>query len=273
MSAPASVEDSQSERFKDGDVTIRSSDRVLFRVHKVNLAIASEAFPSIVGTSASSDEVVDFTEDAKTLDILFHFAYPSRPIPNLGSLSFKELMEVAEAAGKWGLNYGLELSCFHLQKYACNHSEEILRFAGRYDSEYLVAAVAPYLVTMPTDAVAALGVSSKTCVKWGIYREKWIFALLEGENVIMSHESCSRWSMEVKPYLPTRLDIGNGVVSVPAKRNKETLGVQDIYRNAVEGRKNANPGQFSFVSQCCKSTLEKWQSCMLDKIDALQFSH
>jgi len=76
---------------QDGDVTIRSSDGVLFRVHKVNLDIASEAFPPAINVRA--DDVVDFAEDAGTLEILLYFVYPSRPIPDLGSLPFETLMK------------------------------------------------------------------------------------------------------------------------------------------------------------------------------------
>jgi len=261
---------SQSSQFNNGDVTIRSSDGVLFHLHKANLGFASEAFPPATSVSSESDviDVIDFAEHSDTLETLFLFVYPSRPRPNLSSLSFEKLMRITEAADKWGLIDGAELCRFHLRAFAYDHPKEILQLAGKQDCDFLVAAVAPYLIDMPINAVASLGVSSRICVKWGMYREKWIFALIEGQKILTEHDECTQWRKTVKPFLRSKIDIADGINFLPAKGYKGTLGVYETYRSVMELIRS----MFGEDSQpCCRAALEKWQSCTLDKLEMVYF--
>ncbi|KAF7978046.1 hypothetical protein HWV62_1667 [Athelia sp. TMB] len=83
----------------DADVTFRSCDGVLFKIHRNNLAVVSEGFAPPPGTD-SSNEIVSLTENAETLELLFQYMYPRRQ-PNLSVLRFKLLAELAEAAEKY----------------------------------------------------------------------------------------------------------------------------------------------------------------------------
>ncbi|KAH9072855.1 hypothetical protein EDB83DRAFT_2219828 [Lactarius deliciosus] len=71
----------------DSDVTIRSCDRVDFQVHKATLGIASAAFEDMFTAPGPSPrgqgqvkQVIDLTEDSKTLHHLLSMIYPMDPI-------------------------------------------------------------------------------------------------------------------------------------------------------------------------------------------------
>lgn len=82
----------------DADVIIRSIDAGVFRLHKKYLEYGTGAFPP--AETPTNDEVVELSEDSKTLDILFRFVYPHR-YPDLDELCFDELLLLAEAAEKY----------------------------------------------------------------------------------------------------------------------------------------------------------------------------
>ncbi|KAH8996738.1 hypothetical protein EDB92DRAFT_1522990 [Lactarius akahatsu] len=72
---------------RDSDVTIRSCDRVDFQVHKAVLGIASAAFQDMFTAPEPSPygqgqvkQVIDLTEDSKTLHRLLSMIYPMNPI-------------------------------------------------------------------------------------------------------------------------------------------------------------------------------------------------
>ena len=83
--------------FSDSDITIQSSDGVLFGLHKVNMKINMGSWKSI---QPISDEVIQFPENSATLDLLFQFCYKERH-PDLTDLAFDILTELAEAAEKY----------------------------------------------------------------------------------------------------------------------------------------------------------------------------
>ncbi|KAF7978043.1 hypothetical protein HWV62_1661 [Athelia sp. TMB] len=90
-----------SDRFcaDDADVTFRSCDGTLFKIHRKNLESCSEGFSPPPGVS-SRDEIVSLTENKDTLDLLFQYIYPHRH-PDLAEIDFKQLAELAEAAEKY----------------------------------------------------------------------------------------------------------------------------------------------------------------------------
>lgn len=93
------------------DVTIRSSDNVLFRVHKINLEMHSEAFagaaalPPVAADDMLADAdapTVSLPETGAVLELLLQYMY-LRPQPVLDSLSisFWSVAALAEAAEKY----------------------------------------------------------------------------------------------------------------------------------------------------------------------------
>ncbi|KAF5393082.1 hypothetical protein D9757_001264 [Collybiopsis confluens] len=91
----------QSERFNssDADVIFRSSDNVLFRLHKQNLECTTGGFPP-ANTPSHPDDIVSLSESAKVLETLFTAAYPL-PFPSMRDLDFDSLLELADAAEKY----------------------------------------------------------------------------------------------------------------------------------------------------------------------------
>jgi hypothetical protein len=83
--------------FDDSDITIQSSDGVVFRLHQANLKISMGSWEF---AEAKRDEVVQLPEKSVILDLLFQFCYPERH-PELNDLAFDILAELAEAVEKY----------------------------------------------------------------------------------------------------------------------------------------------------------------------------
>lgn len=84
----------------DSDISFKSCDRVVFKVHLRNLRSASEVLGLPDDGILSTDEIVQLDEKAKVLELLFEFMYP-RPQPDLQTLKFKTAAALAEAAEKY----------------------------------------------------------------------------------------------------------------------------------------------------------------------------
>ena len=96
-------------RAADADVTISSSDGVLFKVHRKNLELWSEGFPgSDVPVTVHDNEVVPLTERAATLELLFRYMYKERQ-PDLSAVPPDDLAELAEAAEKYMVYPAMEV--------------------------------------------------------------------------------------------------------------------------------------------------------------------
>lgn len=85
----------------DADIVMSSSDGVLFKLHRTNLAVHSGAFLGII-SNVAEDEVVALAEKASTLELLFQFVYP-RAQPDLKYLDMDELAALAEAAETYSI--------------------------------------------------------------------------------------------------------------------------------------------------------------------------
>ena len=89
----------------DGDIVICSCDGVQFKVHKLTLHMHSEIFPG--EEIISGDDFVRLTEDSATLEFLFQFMY-GQPQPDLRSIGFQQLANLAEAAEKYRVSSAIE---------------------------------------------------------------------------------------------------------------------------------------------------------------------
>jgi len=94
-----------SPRFKAPDYTLSvvSSDKVLFLVHRANFQIHSADLGTLVAKMIpDKDEPLDLEETAPVLDVLFQYMYPQPP-PDLTTLDSAVLFGVADAAEKYHL--------------------------------------------------------------------------------------------------------------------------------------------------------------------------
>jgi hypothetical protein len=95
----------------DADTTVASSDGVLLKVHRKNLAVHSHVFAHAEDTTRTEngDEIVHLTESSTVLDLLFQFMY-RQPQPDLDTLEFKTFASLAEAAEKYVVYSALGLT-------------------------------------------------------------------------------------------------------------------------------------------------------------------
>ena len=82
----------------DSDIEIRSVDGFIFQLHRVVLGVTTGAFPG--SEFDTNGEMVQLTEPAKVLGVLFAFLYP-KVHPDLHGECFEAVSAVAEAAGKY----------------------------------------------------------------------------------------------------------------------------------------------------------------------------
>jgi len=139
---------------------IRSADGFIFQLHSVVLGVATSAFPGL----DKEGEMVQLTEPADVLEILFAFLYP-KAHPDLYGECFEMLMAVAEAAGKYEvhsaedvcnerllyvfLDSSSPLLVNHIfayyRKFLPLHTREILDHAIKHDYPRLVSATVPQI--------------------------------------------------------------------------------------------------------------------------------
>jgi hypothetical protein len=97
----------------DADVTLRSSDEIVFKVHRKNLTAHSEIFGVADTISLGNppvDEVVTLDEPSAVLDLLLQYMYTEfRPV--LREVDFKTLAGVAEAAEKYQVSWAIRSLC------------------------------------------------------------------------------------------------------------------------------------------------------------------
>ncbi|KAF7372841.1 hypothetical protein MSAN_00490100 [Mycena sanguinolenta] len=131
--------------FADADVTFKSSDGVLFRVHRKNLEVCTEAFPP--SEISSEGEVVELTETSVTLEILFQFMYPKRH-PTLDITPFKVLRPLSEAAEKYQVFPAMNICHIRMRNMVDRHPVEVAVYATKHNYPYLVSEVAPMMIAM-----------------------------------------------------------------------------------------------------------------------------
>ncbi|KAJ7189086.1 hypothetical protein C8R46DRAFT_1056567 [Mycena filopes] len=130
-----------SERFcaPDADVTIASSDGVLFKLHRKNLEVHSDVFASAGDTTRpeNGDDIVHLTEPSDVLDLLFQYMY-RQPQPNLKAVDFKTLAALTEAAEKYVVYSALTLCRMYMSDAIPDHPLEVLVYAVKHGQEELM---------------------------------------------------------------------------------------------------------------------------------------
>ncbi|KAB5596370.1 hypothetical protein CTheo_7 [Ceratobasidium theobromae] len=86
-----------------GDLTLRSSDSVEFRVHSIFMSVASSVFNDMltVGSGSASDSTVQLNEDAETISLMLQNIYP---ITSPAITTFELLEKAIQAAQKYDLH-------------------------------------------------------------------------------------------------------------------------------------------------------------------------
>ncbi|KAJ6531173.1 hypothetical protein B0H19DRAFT_855010, partial [Mycena capillaripes] len=126
--------------FNSGDVILRSSDGVDFRVHRIVLSLASPVFASMFTLPQPGSEPdvpsIPMPESAITLDSMLRFWYPgAEPAP---AKTFDELKDVLEILiSKYDVQSVAHTAQAYLQKYRETHPVAVYSIACNYGWEDL----------------------------------------------------------------------------------------------------------------------------------------
>lgn len=103
----------------DSDLTIRSSDGVLFKVHRKNLELHSDVFAD-AGNLSSCNEIIDLSETSSVLELLFQFMYRQTQ-PDLSLIEFELLCPLAEAAEKYSVHSATQVCKIYMRSVTCRN--------------------------------------------------------------------------------------------------------------------------------------------------------
>ncbi|KAF8878667.1 hypothetical protein CPB84DRAFT_1793950 [Gymnopilus junonius] len=114
---------------QDADITIQSSDDILFKLHRSSLAATTGAFPG--PEINTQEEIVHLTEPAKVLEVIFQYVYPRRH-PDLKDLDFDTLLQTAEAVEKYEVFAAMNTCEWRLSEFLPDHAAEILAYSIKH---------------------------------------------------------------------------------------------------------------------------------------------
>ncbi|KAJ7114177.1 hypothetical protein C8R43DRAFT_961418 [Mycena crocata] len=153
----------------DADVIFRSSDNVLFGIHRPNLETNTEGFPP--PEISTSDEIVSLSESSATLELLFQFIYPRRH-PALDEIPFSDLASLAEAAEKYQVFSAMNICRIRMRDVLPLHAAEVLVYAAKHDYPFLVYEAAGFTFDVPRAEVVAM-LPAHLVLPWVKYIDAW----------------------------------------------------------------------------------------------------
>jgi len=248
-----------SERFNasDSDVTISSSDGVLFSVHKKNLATHSEVFPD--GDLATNDEIVPLSEESCTLELLFQYMY-RQPQPDITELPFKQLSQLAEAAEKYRVFSAMEICRVMMKLSLPKNAIAVIAYAAKHGYTKLCLEAAPHtLAVEPREAFDHLG--HMWFVHWVLYREPYLKALKDAQQPYTSGGLLHKGGFaECDLWKPFQLKVTNAIAGDIAALNQ----INEIFTEASAA--------LSTCTQCSRRA-EGWSTQIVKSVSTLpQFS-
>ncbi|KAJ7610728.1 hypothetical protein DFH06DRAFT_1233247 [Mycena polygramma] len=238
-------------QFPDADVTFKSSDSVLFRVHRKNLEVCTEGFPP--ADISTQGQIVDLTETSVTLELLFQFMYPHRH-PALDTTPFEVLEPLAEASEKYQVFPAMNICHIRLRDMVNEHPVEVAVYAAKHDYPYLVSQVAPMMISMnPVTVVEML--PPYLVVPWIRYVQEWTKVLQNTALVLgysgtrhTNYSSCQIWSLLAFTCIQR---LGAGVQTLRSLDNVFDASKQDS------------------IYDCCKTDLDAWRKRIEDAISEI----
>ncbi|KAG6916792.1 hypothetical protein DXG01_005315 [Tephrocybe rancida] len=127
---------------------------------------------------STNGEIVPLTEDASTLNNLFQYVYPKRPLANIELLTFEDLYKLSEAAEKYEI-FGVMTVCkVCLRQLAANHPVEIFNYASKHGYSDILSIAAPFLLDIPLDELV-MTFLPYLVVPWVRFRKCWSRAACE----------------------------------------------------------------------------------------------
>ncbi|KAF9458529.1 hypothetical protein BDZ94DRAFT_1325460 [Collybia nuda] len=169
-----------SEQFNstDADITFKSCDNVLFKIHQKNLETSTGGFAP--AGFETLDELVPLTETSSTLELLFQYIYPM-PQPDIRSLPFDTVAAVAEAAEKYQVYAAIYNCALVMEMTLPDYAHTIFIHGGRHGHKFLLGKAAPYLIGMPLDEMVS-ELPGHLIVPWIKYHMTWQNILHEARS-------------------------------------------------------------------------------------------
>ncbi|KIK64342.1 hypothetical protein GYMLUDRAFT_39891 [Collybiopsis luxurians FD-317 M1] len=177
---PAPPKTSPRFNAQDAEITVVSSDNVLFRLHKMNVQVTAG---SLLHSSDTEDDYIVVSESSDVLEILFEFLYPDYET-DLEKLDFEALLNVADAAEKYGVFYAMSHCTFCLRKHTLFHAPELIRFAVRHHKEKMLAELTPALLDMELADVINI-LPPPAFADFCLFRDQWVQALLQSASLVL----------------------------------------------------------------------------------------
>ncbi|KAF5379849.1 hypothetical protein D9615_005821 [Tricholomella constricta] len=225
----------------DADIVFRSSDNVLFRIHARNLEITTGGFPPAEFSPA--DQVVDITEDASTLELLFQFVYP-RSQPLLEGLPFDTLARLAEAVEKYQVYPAMQICNVYMTKALPDHALDILEYSMRHGYPLLSNRAAPF-VTLAKISSSLKSLPPGLLHAWIRYYDTWNAKIRHAILTAPYGHKCANWS-EYQRKIFFALGEFAGV-----KNDESIASVISVPH---------------FASICCKDDANRWQKDFIQQI-------
>ncbi|KAJ7147019.1 hypothetical protein C8R44DRAFT_899377, partial [Mycena epipterygia] len=153
----------------NSNVTIVSSDGVLFKVHHKNMEVHSDIFADAANVTLpenGADEVVTLSESSAVLDLLSQYMY-HQPQPDLNALEFSIFDGLARAAQKYVVYSALPAVAIKMKcvDSVAKYPLQVLDYAARHNHKELANEAAHLSVDLPfAQAVSIL--APDTLVKW-----------------------------------------------------------------------------------------------------------
>ncbi|THU78041.1 hypothetical protein K435DRAFT_700978, partial [Dendrothele bispora CBS 962.96] len=158
--------DSKLVNHPTSDITLQSSDRVLFKVHRRNLEMYSQVFadaanatatvpisiPTPASTtlsdSSSSSEIVHLSESSAVLDLMFQYMY-LQPQPDLRKVDFDVIKDLAEAVEKYCVYSAMGALKVGMREHIPSQPVEVLLYAIRHNYPELINESAEATLEFP----------------------------------------------------------------------------------------------------------------------------
>jgi hypothetical protein len=171
---------------EDAEIAFRSSDNIVFKIHRKNLEVNTAGLsPAALTTSIS--ELVPLSEDSPTLELLFQYIYPRRQ-PLLDDIEFVLLASLAEAAEKYEVFPAMTVCYIRMSLAQRKHPADIMRYAARHDYMQLLCDVAPLVIRIPLLDILSL-LPQHLIMPWLEYYEEWRKAHAAAFSKALSHDS------------------------------------------------------------------------------------
>ncbi|PPR06368.1 hypothetical protein CVT24_002481 [Panaeolus cyanescens] len=190
------------------DIVLISDDGVEMGAHKFNLGWCSEGFPPFIphdspGTEASegSMEKVPLPERSEPLKLLLQYMHHTRQ-PDLATVSFRTLSELAEAVEKYGVYSAMAICHVFMEKGVDLHPIEVFLYALKHGYTKLADKAAPLTLKCSADDMYSQMKASGNMdmfIKWYRYREYFVTAskaIFRTPSVVMHSggvSECSQW--------------------------------------------------------------------------------